>query len=113
MKNLDWIKFRQNNWGDFYTLNLNTIDEKIGVYIIWNVGIFPRAVRVGQGDIKERIADHRRDPEITSIGPNMRVTWAALEKQYLDGVERYLEIQLDPMLGVRFPDVQPIPVNLP
>jgi len=92
---------------------LATSRDLEGVYVIW-CGDGGACIRVGQGNIQDRIAAHREDQEIQEYSDkNLLVTWAALNYQYHDGVEAYLADQLDPIVGERFPNVQRIPVNLP
>lgn len=111
--NLTWIKC-SNNWCSFLSLNLqaeyfNILRE--GVYIIWQPST-GRVIRVGQGDIKDRITKHRENEEITQYN-NLFVTWAEVSSFYMDGVENYLATQLNPLVGDRFPNVSPIEVNIP
>lgn len=85
-----------------------------GVYVIWHGGKEPRAVRVGQGVIRDRLRAHRVDPRIRRYRPfGLFVTWASVPPRYRDGVERYLGAQLQPLIGSRYPSVRPIPVSLP
>src|SRR5215471_11283363 len=67
------------------------------------------------GDVKARLTAHRVDPAVGAYRPNggLWVTWAAVSQQALDGVERYLSETLRPLVGDRFPEAAPIPVNLP
>jgi hypothetical protein len=85
-----------------------------GVYVIWHSGSNPRTVRVGQGFIKDRIEEHRRNPQIQAYQYlTLYVTWASIPANSLDGVEAYLAKTLNPIIGEQFPDVTPIPINLP
>jgi hypothetical protein len=85
-----------------------------GVYIIWHGGNQPCTVRVGQGIIRDRIAQHRQDRDILAYqNLGLYVTWASVPGNQRDGVERYLGDQLSPKVGSRRPDVSPITVNLP
>ena len=116
MLELYWIKSTQNEWLRFETFNLASVSPTLGVYIIWHSGQPPWTVRVGQGDIADRIRAHRSDQKVLayrSYGAGLFVTWAAVQALYLDGVERYLADQLRPLVGDAFPSVVPIPVNLP
>lgn len=102
------------HWCDFKNLDLGKITD-IGVYMIWHQGDPSCVVRVGQGKISERIADHRDDPEITQydkIGA-LRVTWASVESHLRDGVEAYLADTWNPLVGDRWPAADPIAVNNP
>jgi hypothetical protein len=115
MSNLDWVMCGSGqNWCPLMTVNLREV-RVIGVYVIWHGGNAPRVVRVGQGDIAERLARHRTDRQIVQYqcrGPLM-VTWAAVPRADLDGVERFLADQLQPLIGDAFPNVRPIAVNTP
>jgi hypothetical protein len=72
-------------------------------------------VYVGQGDVAARIADHRNNPEITAYASSgrLRVTWAAVQAAYRDGVERYLADTWNPLVGDVHPTAVPIAVNSP
>ena len=109
---LEWRKCVGDKWCPFLALNLTNVQES-GVYVIWHSG--GRIVYVGQGVVAERIAQHRAS---WRLGPHdrkkMLVTWARLEDQHRDGVERYLAETLDPVVvgSARLKD-PPIRVNLP
>ena len=100
-----------SHWCDFHRLKLDSDNFKSlnGVYIIWSKRT---VVRVGSGIIKDRIADHRNDPEITAYS-DLKVTWAKINANQMEGVEKYLADELNPVVGDRFPDRTPISVNLP
>ncbi len=103
-------------WCSFDTVNLASkhFDNLEGVYIIWHGGPSPATVRVGQGNIRDRLTAHRNDPAITRYrDQGLYVTWAAVPGGQRDGVERFLADQLQPKVGVVFPNAQPIRVNLP
>lgn len=96
---------------DLRRLALENVSDG-GVYVIWHEGNPGRVVRIGQGDIAERLAAHRRDTEILDYG-KLRVTWAKLPASQRDGVERYLAETWDPLVGDAFPKAKPIAVNSP
>lgn len=112
--NLTWGTCGDNgSWCGFLTVNLEHkyFDGKEGVYIIWQRR--GPIIRIGQGIIRDRLLEHRKDSTIISY-PNLLVTWAVVPTESRDGVERYLSNQLNPLVGKRFPvDVAPIEVNLP
>ncbi|ARN73782.1 hypothetical protein [Oceanicoccus sagamiensis] len=99
------------HWCDFHHLNLDsdTFKDNKGVYIIWSG---ETVVRLGSGIIKDRISEHRGNSEINTYN-NLKVTWATVKANQMEGVERYLADVLDPAVGDRFPDATPIEVNLP
>nr|BFF39791.1 hypothetical protein BACY1_15960 [Tenacibaculum mesophilum] len=108
---VEWIYCQNNEWCDFLTLNLENqhFNNLNGVYIIWSGKTI---VRLGSGEIKNRIADHRNNPDIIAY-PNLKVTWAKINANQMQGVEKYLADVLNPEIGERFPNRTPIEVNLP
>ncbi len=112
MIQLLWQKCQGDVWGSFLNVDLshNHFDNMEGVYVIWQ-GRGP-VVRVGQGFVRDRVADHRTNRAVTRYN-NLYVTWASVPAIYRDGVERYLADTLKPVVGDAFPDVTPISVNLP
>jgi len=109
---LTWQKCLGNKWCSLLRLNLSHdhFDGLAGVYIIWQDGGL--IIRVGQGEIRGRISKHRSDKQITAYN-NLLVTWARVSSWERGGVERFLAEKLNPVIGSKFPDVLPIPVNLP
>ncbi len=99
------------HWCDFKKLNLDSdgFKDKKGVYIIWSG---ETVVRLGSGLIKDRITDHRDNPDINKF-KDLKVTWAKVNANQMLGVEKYLSDVLNPVVGERFPDRTPIEVNLP
>ena len=118
MPNVVWFTCGDDNhWCDLLNLDLDTVGDAVGVYIIWRSGGTenPATVRVGQGDIAARLRNHRTDDAVLQHAADGRlyVTWASVGLFFRDGVERYLGNQLQPLVGEAFPDVAPIQVNLP
>lgn len=107
---IQWVKCQTEAWCTLSRVNLSTVRAE-GVYVIWKPG--SKAVRVGQGDIADRLSTHRADPLIMRHGQDLLVTWAAVDQAYRDGVERYLGEQYSPLECDRFPAAAPIAVNLP
>lgn len=81
-----------------------------GVYVIWQAN--GPVVRVGQGNIRDRLAAHRQDEDINRYA-SLHVTWAPVSVFHRGGVERYLANVLRPVVGEAFPNVTPTPVLLP
>lgn len=119
MMKLDWITCgNDKHWCSFRHLSLPVGGNLRGVYVIWaEEGDPPITVRVGLGDISKRIEAHRGDDEIEEaekeLETDLLVTWADVPESFQEGVERYLADHLNPLVGERFPDADPIPVNLP
>lgn len=130
MITLHWQKCIKNSlWCQFNErlLNDGRLESRLGdhsagisgVYIIWT-GIEDRTVlKVGSGNIKEKLAAHLRDPEIQAYKPTrLYVTWASTlsvigEKKIQKGIEKFLEIAFKPKLMGDSPDVDLVLVNLP
>ncbi len=109
---LEWGKCLPNgNWCSLKNLNLDheVFNDLNGVYIIW---AGTETIRVGSGIIKNRLKEHRENPEIKAYS-NPMVTWAKVNGNQMEGVEKYLADSLNPKIGERFPDRTPIEVNLP
>lgn len=100
------------HWCNLARLDLKEIKD-IGVYIIWHGGQNPRVVRIGQGNISDRLSQHRSNSIITSFG-ELFVTWTAVASQFdRDGIEKHLAEVWQPLVGEAFPNVAPISVNSP
>lgn len=112
---VQWGTCGGGNWCSFNDLILPLSGEPHGVYVIWHEGIPGRVVYIGQGDISDRIKAHRHDRRITQYESNgtLRVTWAEVSLVLMPGVERFLADSLDPLVGERHSDADPMPVNLP
>ena len=108
---LEW-RSCENGWCDLRIVKLGWSSGKGGVYIIWSgKGV----VYVGQGDFEERFLKHKKDPRILRYVANkhLYVTWAVVEKDYRNGVERYLADVLEPLVEHHYPNDDPIQVNFP
>ncbi|NOR44459.1 MAG: hypothetical protein GQ534_02645 [Candidatus Delongbacteria bacterium] len=114
---VSWIKCKSGKWYGFETVDLNSDHFKNlkGVYIIWVDNKDKTVVRLGQGDIAVRLKDHRNTSEITDFNKEGKLltTWTNIEDENLGGVEAFLADKLEPKIGERFPDEEPIEVNLP
>ncbi len=116
MLQLTWAKCGDDlHWCALQHLDLTSITPAIGVYIIWHDGNPGRIVRVGQGNIANRLSAHRHDADILAyaVHGTLRVTWASAPAHRLDGIERYLAERWTPLVGDAYPDAEPIEVNSP
>ena len=88
-----------------------------GVYVIWEPLLFVRgrrAVCVGQGPIRARLAEHRRDERIGHHGTgSLLVTWAPCRPDARAGVVRFLAARYRPYENESDPRADPVSVNLP
>jgi hypothetical protein len=114
--NVTWIKCG-DHWCSLENLNLDSVGDVAGVYIIWHEGNPGRVVRIGQGNpIADRLSAHRSDEEVLAYGNTgtLRVTWAIVASSTLrNSIERYLADTWTPLVGDAFPDVRPMAVNSP
>jgi hypothetical protein len=112
---VEWVVSKAGNWLSFESFNLSSAGTDAGVYLIWHAGNPGRVVKVGQGNIQERLQAHRANRAICSYKQRgeLRVTWAVVPAAHRDGVERYLGDYWKPLVAERFPDVVPIAVNQP
>jgi hypothetical protein len=65
--------------------------------------------------IRDRLGAHRQDESIRAYRQHgdLFVTWARVPAASRGGVERFLATRLNPRVGVAFPNVPVIEVNLP
>lgn len=114
MLTLEWIRCTGHKWCPLEQLNLTSLGEVCGVYVIWHGGNNAKTVRVGQGAIAERLGFQLKNPDVMKYSNlGLFVTWAKVPESQLDGVELYLSGVLSPLTGDRWPDAIPIPVNSP
>jgi type IV pilus assembly protein PilB len=113
---LDWSTSQDGSWCDLFALDADAADFKgiEGVYVLWHGGGEPGMVRVGQGELKERLRFLRQDPGVLKFKEHgLFLTWARVERKQRDGVERFLNERLRPALKAPVPKTAPISVNLP
>lgn len=117
MMQLNWIKCGARSNERFCPLETVVLDnvDTMGVYIIWH-NLSSKVIYVGQGNVKERLTEHRGDTNILSHRGNglLLVTWASVpdEADRL-GIERYLSGRYTPLLGQHYGTTPAIPVNPP
>ena len=117
-KHLVWVYCGGDDdphWCSLETLKLPLKNKTHGVYLIWYVGERNSMVYVGQGDVSDRLAKHRKDPEILAYAKKgeLKTTWASVQESDRDGVEAYLADRYSPLVGDSHPNADPIPVNFP
>lgn len=111
---LTWLKCEGDVWCSLTRLNLETVNEH-GVYVIWHGGKPSHVVYVGQGDVADRLKEHRTNPALLRHARKgeLHVTWASVPAAQRDGVERYLADKYSPLEGEVHPAVAPLAVNDP
>lgn len=122
-RRVNWIKNTQNNeWFDFLKLNLEApyFIGKRGIYVIWyTTPSIAKVIRLGQGDISDRLKEHRQNFEITKFSNTgqLKVSWILVDNysvsEYdLNGIEQYLAKQYNPIVGVYPTNYSDVPVTL-
>jgi hypothetical protein len=111
MIHLRWAKAK-DGWLPL-ALPWPSVVDTVGVYVIWHEGNPSRVVRIGHGRISECLHYHQEDPEVLAYSGfgTLRVTWAAVPPDQMEGVERYLVEHWKPLVVDRPPKVLPIAVN--
>ena len=111
---VSWIQCAGNVWCSLNNVKLTTVTNNPGVYVIWYEGQPSNVVKIGSGNIRDRLSDHRGDAEIQAYeSRGLLVTWAVVPLATAMGIETYLADEFPPLVGERFPDVSPIAVNHP
>ena len=111
-KTVIWARPDFYDWYTLYIASLRT--SGIGVYIIFND---EKILHVGQSkNLKRRFSEQEIAMIISGENRPFYVTWANLPRWDLDGVERFLAdhyFRGRSALGHKWPDVEPIAINLP
>jgi len=108
---IEWAKRKDGDWYNLLAVNLDNqcFNDLRGVYIIWSGD---QVVRLGSGVIRDKLTEHIKTPEITRFR-NLKVTWACVNGNHMEGIETYLFKSLNPLLGEYFSNRKSIPVNFP
>ncbi len=107
-----WAKYKKQGWCKLNTLNLELVKSR-GIYIIWKPQNKNNVIRIGQGNIASELQTLRNSAIIARFGDDLLVTWASVQKQYRDGVERYLYEQYSPISVDRVATARLVQVNMP
>ena len=110
---IHWVLCEGDRYCSLEGVNLDSVRTE-GVYVIWH-SITGRVVYVGQGNIAQRLTEHKKNPEVLQHRTNgqLLVTWASVDASDRDGVESYLWDKFDPLEGNRRPLAKPVDVNVP
>jgi hypothetical protein len=112
-----WIKSVGGDFLDLLRLNLDSSyfeRPRQGVYVIWHTGPNKASViRVGQGNIRDRLIAHKSDPQVTQFSSygQLKVSWIIVDPVYFDGVEAFLYDYYKPAVGERKTVQKLIPVT--
>ena len=66
--------------------------------MIWSGDDIRNVVSVGQGIIRDELIDMKIDKKVLGYGPDLFVTWAAVPRNSMEGVEAFLYNKLNPMV---------------
>jgi hypothetical protein len=107
-----WAKYKKQGWCKLNTLNLEQVKAS-GNYIIWKPQKKNNVIRIGHGNIADGLQTLRNKSLIARNGEDLLVTWASIQEQYRDGVERYLYEQYSPISVDRVANARLVYVNMP
>ena len=114
---IDWEKCKRGSWCTFSELDLDHehFDEMEGVYVIWQGEENPVALRVGQGYIKDCLVKEQNNIEMWTAKQRSEiyVTWGEVNREFCNGVVRYIAEVVQAELSSPHQDVDPVEVNLP
>ena len=114
---LEWHKNSEGKWWTLADANVEDehFDDMEGVYIIWYEDHDQVTLRVGQGHIRDCIVSERNNEEMWRYVQEheIYVTWAQVERKYLEVVAKQIAQATKPRLKSSSPDVGTSVVNLP
>ena len=111
-----WERTDQCYWHELMKLDFSepSYNRLRGIFIIWHGGSEPRVIYIGQGNIAkvlEKLRLRREIENFESLG--LYVTWAKFKPEQMNGVHRFLNDKLRPMLSMSKIEEHQIYVNLP
>ena len=107
-----WAKYKKQGWCKLNSLNLEQVGAS-GNYIIWKPQNKNNVIRIGHGNIANELQTLRNNSLIARCGEDLLVTWASVQEQYRDGVERYLYEQYSPISVDKVANARLVYVNMP
>ena len=112
---LDWCRCVLRSRCRLNLINLNNqyFDNLTGVYVIWRGNDTGNVVSVGMGNLRDELVEKQIDKKVLEYGPDLFVTWAAVPRLSLKGVEAFLCNNLNPQIPHSVSDIDLINVNLP
>jgi type II secretory ATPase GspE/PulE/Tfp pilus assembly ATPase PilB-like protein len=114
--NVYWNRAQDDSWAEFFAVDLDDphFDGLEGVFVVWQGGSQPAAIKVGSGSLSRELKALRADPAMALFrGKPLFVAWAKVEKVVRDGVTRYLFETLKPRAATAVGSAAAISVNLP
>lgn len=113
---LYWNRCEGGAWGELFAVDFDDphFDKLQGVFVVWQGGDKPAAIRVGGGALREGLKAVKADPAVEPFrGNTLLVSWAKADPAVLPGMEKYLHEALKPKTGGPPPTVPPQPVTPP
>ena len=107
-----WAKYKKQGWCKLNTLNLDQVRAS-GNFIIWKPQNKNNVIRIGHGHIADELQALRNNSLMAKFGDDLFVTWAPVQEQYRDGLERYLYEQYSPVSVDRVANARLVYVNMP
>ena len=107
-----WAKYKKQGWCKLNTLNLDQVKAN-GNFITWKPQNKNNVIRIGHGIIANELQALRNSSLIARFGDDLLVTWASVQDQYQDGVERFLYEQYSPVSVDRVANARLVFVNMP
>lgn len=113
--NVFWCKCMLQSRCRLKIINLYNehFDNLAGVYVIWYGDDMSNVVSVGKGTIRDKLIEMQMDKEVQEYGPDLYVTWAAIPRASLEGVEAFLSSELTSLVHHNIACLETISVNLP
>jgi hypothetical protein len=114
-----FVHWSQGQGGAWCTLSEVELEHKSfdgveGVYVIWHDEQDRVTLRVGQGSIRERLAEERKSARLIAYGlDRLAVTWARVNSLHREAVASYLSNVLKPRFGESYPGEEQIEINIP
>jgi hypothetical protein len=114
-----FVHWSQGQGGAWCTLSEVELEHKSfdgveGVYVIWHDEQDRVTLRVGQGSIRERLAEERKSARLIAYGlDRLTVTWARVNSLHREAVASYLSSVLKPRFGESYPGEEQIEINIP
>ena len=111
-----WNRCLKDQWADLFAVDLEGphFNGLEGVYVVWHGGPAPRPVAIGAGRIGEELQTRRSDAEVLRFKElSLLTTWARVDRDARDGVVRFLQESLKPIVNGAASALPPVEVNLP
>jgi hypothetical protein len=114
---LDWKTLDSHNWTSFVDLDLqdSRLEGVTGIFFIWSRDLpYPQSIRIGQGNIRDRLIEMRNDPEVMAYqDKHPYVAWCSPPQSQIDGIITFMYQERPPLVPAPYPQAAPIVANTP